>query len=230
MPGSCRPSRWAACLVVVGLALMNVPAGADDAIGGDMIITKGMKPWEGCGECHSLDGVAPNPHFPNLAAQKPAYFRKQMEDFRDGKRQNDHGQMGTSSRELTNEALAKITAYFAGLEPPPAHPPADIGADERARARRLFEAGSRGEKIPPCTNCHSDHPKHDFIAACLEAQPAGYTAKQLQDFKAGRRANDPDQVMQKIAHTLSDDDIAALSVYLAGLAPGTGAACIGAAQ
>lgn len=55
-------------------ALAPAPALAEDAVGGDMIVTRDMKPWDGCGECHDLDGVAPNGHFPNLAAQKTAYF------------------------------------------------------------------------------------------------------------------------------------------------------------
>lgn len=234
IPGERRsrhaPLRASILAFALACPILGPAGAAEEAIGGDMIVTKGMKPWEGCGECHSLDGIAPNPHFPNLAAQRPEYFRKQMADFRDGRRQNDHGQMGTSSRELSEGALAQIAVYFAGLEPPPARPAGGVPPEALVRGARLVGEGSRADKIPACANCHGNHPKHDFAAPCLGAQPAGYTEKQLKDFKAGRRTNDPDQVMQKIVRNLSDDDVAAVSAYLAELGPGADGSCKRAAE
>jgi cytochrome c553 len=200
---------------LAGLLLWSVPAIAEDAIGGDVIITKDMKPWEGCGECHDLNGVAPNGHFPNLAAQLPAYFRKQMTDFRDGRRSNDHGQMGTSSRDMTGAVLDQVVTYFSRLPPPPPFP--QIDPEGASRAQLLIDEGVRAEQIPPCANCHGAHPKHDFNAPCLAAQQPGYIAKELRDFKTGRRANDPEGVMQKVAQKLSEPDIELLATYLASL-------------
>jgi cytochrome c553 len=191
---------------------------ADDAIGGDMIITKGMKPWEGCGECHDLDGVAPNGHFPDLAAQKTAYFLKEMDDFRSGKRTNDHGQMGVSSREMMGKALDQVAAYFASLPPPAPQSAAELAPAEIARARRLVEQGSPPAHIPACDSCHGSRPKHEFVAPCLEAQQSPYLEKELEDFASGRRTNDPNGVMQKIALRLSDRDVHAVSAYLGSLA------------
>ena len=183
-----------------------------------MIITKDMKPWEGCGECHDLDGVAPNGHFPNLAAQKPAYFLKEMDDFRGGKRANDHGQMGVTSRETMGNALDEVAAYFASLPAPTPQPTAALAPAEVAHARRLVEQGSSAARLPACDNCHGPKPKHEFVTPCLEAQQAPYLEKQLGDFASGRRTNDPDGVMQKIAQRLSDRDVHAVSAYLASVA------------
>jgi cytochrome c553 len=190
-----------------------------------MVVTKDMKPWEGCGECHDLDGVAPNGHFPSLAGQSTAYFLKQMRDFRDGKRTNDHGQMGVSSRETTGKVLSEVAAYFAGLPAPQPQPVKGLDAAAVARALLLFAHGSRPDRIPPCADCHGPAPKHDFVAPCLEAQQRDYLAKQLEDFRAGRRANDPEQVMEKIAQRLSDGDIDALSAYLASRTRPAGDSC-----
>ncbi len=212
-----------AALPVVGLLLLGaMPAAAEDAIGGDMIVTKDMKPWEGCGECHALDGVAPNGHFPSLAALGPAYLRKEMSDFRDGRRSNDHGQMGNSASEATGRALDQIIRYFSRLPPPPPQPPQGLSRQDVARAERLLAEGSRAERIPPCANCHGIHPRHAFDAPCLEAQPAAYTEKQLDDFKTGRRSNDPEGAMQKAVARLSGPDIALLATYLASLKRPTG--------
>lgn len=221
-------------LAVLAISALGVPAAveaAEDAIGGDMIITKGMQPWEGCGECHDLDGVAPNGHFPSLAGQKPAYFRKQMDDFRAGTRTNDHGQMGVSSRELVGDKLERVIGYFAALPAPPPQPLRDVPDSAAARAHRLVAEGSRVEHIPACARCHGAHPRHAYDAPCLEAQQAGYIVKQLQDFKAGRRDNDPKQAMRSVARLLSDQDIELLAAYLASrprAASGPGAEACGA--
>jgi len=209
--------RFAYAFLVVILCLWSAAATAEEAIGGDVIVTKDMKPWEGCGECHDLDGVAPNGHFPNLAGQKPAYFRKEMADFRDGKRTNDHGQMGVSSRETTGKALDQVAGYFAGLPGTPPQPSIGIDPADIARAQLLVAHGSRAERIPACIDCHGVNPKHDFVAPCLEAQQAGYLEKELDDFRSGRRRNDSNGVMQKVAQRLSEHDGAALSTYLASI-------------
>lgn len=212
------------------LALAGSSAVAEDAIGGDMVVTRGMKPWDGCGECHSLDGVAGNGHFPDLAGQKASYLRKQMKDFRTARRSNDHGQMGTSSREATGRVLDEVVAYFADLPPPPPVAAKRLSTAAAARARQLLEHGSRADKIPPCVNCHALSPKRAFDAPWLEAQQADYIVKELRDFRSGRRGNDPDRVMEKVARTLSDKDIAALGPYLMSLKrpmPSTARAAVG---
>lgn len=209
--------RGIALGVCMALVTWPWPVAADDAIGGDMIVTKDMKPWEGCGECHDLNGIAPNGHFPNLAAQKAIYLRKEMDDFRDGRRGNDHGQMGTSSREATGVTLDQIVAYFAGLSPPPPVPLRGLKPDAVARAKLLFEHGSRADKIPPCSDCHGIRPKHAFDAPWLEAQQPAYLVKELEDFRSGKRTNDPNHAMRRVARVLSDDDIDALAAYLASL-------------
>jgi cytochrome c553 len=217
--------RAGSVLLVAILYLQGGAALADDAIGGDMVVTRGMKPWEGCGECHDLDGVAPNGHFPNLAGQKGDYFLKQMADFRDGKRMNDHGQMGVSARETTGDKLDQVAAYFATLPSPPPQAPAEFDVAGAARARLLITEGDRVERIPACDNCHGLNPKHDVVTPCLEAQQAKYLEKQLADFRTAKRANDPDAVMQKVAQRLSEQDAALLSAYLARLPRPDGGAC-----
>jgi len=178
------------------------------------VVTAGMKPWEGCGECHGLAGVAPNGHFPNLAAQDPFYLEKEMEDFRTGLRRNDHGQMGHAARRARGKTLAAIVRYFASLPPPPPSPdklPRTIVREGRA----LLATGDRIRKVPACEGCHGPDPTPRFIAGRLDAQPAAYLEKELEDFRSGRRANDPRRMMQIIARRMSRAQITAVSRYLA---------------
>jgi cytochrome c553 len=75
------------------------------------------------------------------------------------------------------------------------------------------EAGKA--KAAMCTACHgaagiSANP----IWPNLAGQKEGYLAKQMKDFRDGKR-NDP--VMAPMSKSLSDDDIANLAAYYAGL-------------
>jgi cytochrome c553 len=182
-----------------------------------MVVTKGMKPWEGCGECHGLDGVAPNGHFPNLAGQNANYIRKQMEDFSSGTRSNDHGQMGTSAEEATGAKLDQIESYFAGLPPPTPMREPDLSPAAASRAKTLMERGDRALKIPSCDNCHGVRRKHWLDSPWLEAQQPTYLVKELEDFRSGARSNDSQSGMRRMAQLLSQSDIDALGAYLASL-------------
>jgi cytochrome c553 len=51
----------------------------------------------------------------------------------------------------------------------------------------------------------------------LAGQHAEYTALQLKAFRDGQRANDPAQMMRGVAAKMSDQEITAVSEYIAGL-------------
>ena len=83
----------------------------------------------------------------------------------------------------------------------------------------------RGSSRPPALTasrpaCPAIAPPHrrsagsDIVAPRLAGQRDFYIAKQLSDFRAGDRDNDPKEVMRNIAKRLSDTDITALAVFL----------------
>ena len=51
----------------------------------------------------------------------------------------------------------------------------------------------------------------------LAGQHADYTSSQLKAFRVGQRANDAAQMMRGVAAKMSDQEIAAVSEYIAGL-------------
>jgi len=51
----------------------------------------------------------------------------------------------------------------------------------------------------------------------LSGQHAAYSEKQLKDFRAGARNNDPQSMMRDIAAKLNDTEMKAVSSYLQGL-------------
>ena len=180
-----------------------------------MIDKEGVEPQALCGLCHSLDGVSRMSKFPKLAGQKAAYIKKQFLDFHAGRRANDGGQMSGITREIDTAQIDGVAQYFAQLPAPPATAlPDDPAAQAQAQqGESLFFQGRQG--LAPCAACHGPQARHMAQSPWLDAQHDAYLVKQLEDFKDGRRNNDPDAVMRSIAAKLTDADIEALARYLA---------------
>tara|TARA_R110000772_G_scaffold267976_1_gene393655 strand:- start:29951 stop:30619 length:669 start_codon:yes stop_codon:yes gene_type:complete len=178
-----------------------------------MIDESGLKPWENCALCHSLDGVSRMARFPKLAAQVPAYIEKQIRDFRTVRRTNDGEQMQGIAGLIAEKDIPVVAKYFAGLPPPPpAPPPPD---DERLAGQTLYHEGDTARGLPACVSCHGKDKVAASGAPRLEAQHADYVVKQLTDFRSGDRANDPGGVMAWVAAKLSNANIRAVGGYLA---------------
>jgi cytochrome c553 len=182
----------------------------------DMIGMTGVEPWHMCGSCHGLDGAGNRVKFPRLAGQSRAYILKQLGDFRDGRRQNDGGQMLEAATELNETDIGRVADWFAKQTAPwpelTAAPPADL-----SRARELATKGADG--IPACVSCHSVAApalasSSETVAPRIAGQRDFYIAKQLTEFRAGDRDNDANEMMRAIAKRLSDTDIAALASFL----------------
>ncbi len=75
-----------------------------------------------CHACHGSDGISINDLWPNLAAQKEGYLRKQITAFRDGARVEPV--MVPFVQNLSDQDIADIAAYYAALSGKPAEPPA----------------------------------------------------------------------------------------------------------
>ncbi len=99
----------AACAVVVA-----APAGAAD-------VKAGRQKALQCQACHGLDGQAKLPDAPNLAGQNAVYLAKALKDFRSGARKND--MMALVVRNLTDDDIADLAAYFAAIPVSVGSPP-----------------------------------------------------------------------------------------------------------
>ncbi len=68
-----------------------------------------------CAPCHSADGIARDGEVPNLAGQNEPYLLNQLHAFHEGRRV--HKEMRTMSRNLTEEEMRAIAAYYSSLPP-----------------------------------------------------------------------------------------------------------------
>lgn len=169
-----------------------------------------------CAACHGADGNSVNPQWPKLAGQGAGYLAKQLYNFQageDGGRNN--ALMVSQAVGLDDQDIADLAAYYAQQKMTPGVADPALAA----RGEALYRGGDPERGIPACSGCHSPSGGGNAAAKFprLNAQHDEYLRLQLHAFRAGERANDPNEMMRGVAANLSDDDIAALSAYLQGL-------------
>ena len=64
-----------------------------------------------CVSCHGMTGISVTSIWPNIAAQKEGYLKKQLLDYKSGKRQ--HPTMAVITNELTDAQLADVAKYYS---------------------------------------------------------------------------------------------------------------------
>lgn len=177
----------------------------------DMIDTGGMQPHEHCARCHGLDGNSDMPRFPRLAGQSAAYVKKQLDDFRSGRRTNDEGGMSGMAEILTAAEIEAVSLHFAAQVP---RVMAGVAEGDTTLGRRIYTRGRPG--VAACVACHGAASPAVAGAPLIAGQHAGYLQKQLLDFKRGARRNDAGRVMRRIAAALKDSEIRALAAFVSG--------------
>ncbi len=166
-----------------------------------------------CAGCHGADGNGgADPAWPKLAGQDADYIAKQLKDFKTGVRKDPtmSGMVGG----LSDQDMKDIGAYYASLKIKP-------GSARDAKlaevGERLYRGGNAKTGVSACMSCHgpSGHgipPRFPRVSS----QTSVYTTKQMKSFKDGVRTNDGD-VMTRIAFRMSEQEIKAVSEYMAGL-------------
>ncbi len=172
------------------------------------------KPWDVCASCHGADGNSVNPIWPKLAGQGAAYTAKQIHDFKGGRRADPL--MSGMAMAVPDDKVDEVAAYFASQAVQPGAP---VKPELVAQGKQLYEAGNPTTGLTACAACHgpngNGNPAAKFPA--LGSQHVAYTIKQLQMFRDGTRANDPNQMMRDIAALMSEQEIEALAMYLSTL-------------
>jgi cytochrome c553 len=97
---------------VLLLAAMLMLGGASHAFAGDL--AAGKRKALACQTCHGLDGLSKQPEAPNLAGQLESYLAKALNEFRQGKRQNE--MMSIVAQSLSDADVADLAAYYAAIE------------------------------------------------------------------------------------------------------------------
>ena len=161
-----------------------------------------------CTGCHGVPGYRnayPSFHVPKLGGQNADYVEIALQSYRSGRR--PHATMQAQAAALSDQDIADIAAYLAGIEGEPA---AGISAANAA----LVRAGR--QRSTACVPCHGN----DGSAASpqwphLAGQHASYLRHSLEEYRSGARA---DAVMEPMVATLEETALAELAAFYAAQA------------
>lgn len=211
--------------IVAPTSLASTPGlAAGDAATLQMVTLGKGQAWS-CASCHGAAGEG-NLSTPRLAGQPAEYLHKQLQDFKSGQRHNES--MAFVVRALSEEDMAKLSAYYAGIDLRTAAAPS-LGGD-LARGRVIAEKGDWKTDVPACFSCHGlggEGVAPGFPA--LAGQKPDYIFAQLTAWHQGDRKNSPQALMDGIAKRMSFEDMRAVSDYLGSLPPRPAAAPLQAA-
>lgn len=185
-----------------------------------------------CAACHGADGNPSDPMYPRLAGQGEKFIAQQLALFATGQRTTGLAAvMVPFAQTLSAQDMRDVGAHFAAQKPAAGLADDTPVAEGRYQGlkyyeigQQLFRGGDAERGIPACMACHGPSgagnpgPGYPHIGG----QYADYTVRRLQEYRAGETAEkDPAKfnIMAKVAHSLTDQEIGALASYLQGLHP-----------
>ena len=155
-----------------------------------------------CLGCHGIEGyrnMYPSFRVPKLGGQKAAYIAVALTGYRNGTRA--HPTMNAQAESLTDKEIEDVSAYLATL------------------GNETVAAG--GGDAPPfdkaltCAACHGQNGiGASPVWPTLAGQHEDYLVHALNQYRNGTRK---DAVMAPMAAPLTDEDVAQLARYFAGL-------------
>lgn len=164
-----------------------------------------------CAACHAPDGNSVITLNPKLAGQHPAYIKKQLTEFKSGKRAN--AVMSGMAAGLSDEEIQDLSAYFSAKKPTLGQAATN---GKGSLGEKIYRGGNLASNVPACAGCHSPNGAglpNQFPR--LSGQHADYTLAQLKAFRTGERANAP--MMMAITAKMTDAEMAAVADYIQGL-------------
>ncbi len=168
-------------------------------------VEEGKAKAEVCGACHGADGNSATSDYPILAGQASRYIYLQLKDYKEGRRK--HALMTPMAANLSKQDMRDLGDYFAAQKLKPTGFQAD-GAKV-----------VRGKKVADdalCPMCHLGGFSGQNEVPRVAGQYQAYVLRQLMAFKNKERTNDAGN-MQSVMRNISDEDIEALSHYIANI-------------
>ncbi len=219
-------SLFVATLVVSGIAAaaeeaksaqpaahQEAVAAKADAAKGASLFTDGdaARSLPACVTCHGAGGNSTIASNPKLAGQHEAYIYKQLSNFTTADR--NQAVMTTYAKMLTDDEKKNIAAY---LSQQVAKPGAAKSKDTVDLGKKIYRGGIAEKSVAACASCHgaNGHGMPNQYPA-LAGQHQDYAIAQLNAFKSGARKNSVP--MATLAKRLSDEEMKAVSDYVAGL-------------
>ena len=195
--GLCRLGALAQTTIKPGDELRPLFAMPDDIAEGKELAQAS------CASCHGAGGISATAGVPNLAGQRPAYLYLELKAYQSGGRTN--AAMIDKVKFLSDDALVKVAAYYASLDPAqPAQTAAPTIVDpvQAGKSAAAACAGCHGEtgvsKTPGIPNLVGEEPQY-LVAA-------------MKDYRSGQRKND---TMKAMVAALADAEMNHIALFYA---------------
>ena len=158
-----------------------------------------------CAGCHGVNGIGNAKGVPHLAGQRPAYLYLELRAYQGGARGDKA--MGAAVRFLGDDALFKVAAYYASLDP--AQPAG--GAKPAAAKPDPVQAGKAAAAA--CAGCHGEGgvSKMPGMPSLVALDPK-YLVAAMKAYKSGQRKDD---VMKSMLSSVADADLSNIALYYA---------------
>jgi cytochrome c553 len=159
-----------------------------------------------CARCHGANGVSTTKGVPHLAGQRAAYLDLQLRAYQHSARVQ--GAMTGIVRYLSDDALVKVAAYYASLEPPRPAAPAAKGGKPRPDPVQAGKAAAEA-----CAGCHGETGVSSTpgMPSLVGLDPKYFVAA-MQAYKSGQRNND---MMKAVAADAGVSDVNNMALYYA---------------
>jgi cytochrome c553 len=141
-----------------------------------------------CASCHGANGISITQAIPHLAGQRPAYLYMELKAYQSGNRGD--GVMNSAVKFLSDDALIKVAAYFAGLDPAAA-PAAAAGPakPDPVQAGKTIAAAA-------CAGCHGNAGVTQIAGTpSLVGLDPKYLVDAMKAYKTGQRKHDTMKAM-----------------------------------
>ncbi len=159
-----------------------------------------------CVKCHGLNGISNAKGVPHIAGQRPVYLHQELKVYQTGAR--GVNAMSETVKYMNDDALMKVAAYYASLEP--AEPSVPSGKAAPVKPDPL--AAGRGAAAG-CSGCHGDTgvSKTPGMPSLVGLDPKYFIAAS-NAYKGGQRKHD---MMKTLISGLSDADLANVALFYA---------------
>jgi cytochrome c553 len=200
-PAAAQP---ASVLATNGDAFRPVYAGAEEVAEGKRLADVS------CANCHGPNGISTISGVPHVAAQRPAYLYLELKAYQSGARGDSI--MNQAVKFLSDDALVKVAAYYASLDPVQAGADADKPVAAKPDPIQAGKAAAAA-----CGGCHGEVgvSKTPGMPSLAGLDP-NYLVAAMKAYKGGQRKND---MMKSLLATVADPDMSNIAIYYATQKP-----------
>jgi cytochrome c553 len=218
-----RSLQYLACnMLIAGLLTAGslptraAPAAGDElraAVATTQDIAEGKRVAEAsCARCHGMDGIGTAKGVPHVAGQRPAYIYLELKVYQTGGRGDTA--MGGVVKYMSDDALMKVSAYYATLDPAQ---PSAAGA-VKATASKPDPVSAGKAAASGCAGCHGEAgiSKMPGMPNLVGLDPK-YLVAALNAYKSGQRKHD---MMKTLVSALGEAELNNIALYYALQKPG----------